>query len=89
MQRNETDMKFKQTLIKQVKAAGQELIDRAEDLVGTSGAITDMKIVCEFDQDGIPTINLQRGHVVKNFLGQEAEKAQRPRRKPAEKKMDQ
>ncbi len=82
-------MKFKQTLIRQIKAAGQELIDRAEDLVGTNGGITDLSITCNFSEEETPTITVHRGHVVKNFLEQEAEKAQRPRIKPAEKKMDQ
>ena len=69
-------MKYKQKLIKQIKAAGQELIDRAEDMVGKEGGITDLAIVCTFEQDAAPEIVVHRSCIVRNWIQQEREIAE-------------
>ena len=49
-----------------VRAAGQELMDRAEDLVGNGDAISGFRIWIDFPQDGMPpTLEVTREHVVK------------------------
>jgi len=47
---------YNKLLIELVKQSGQELIDRAEELVGESELIADFYIRLEFPQDSIPTI---------------------------------
>lgn len=47
---------YNKLLIELVKQSGQEIIDRAEELVGESEMITDFYIRLEFPQDSIPTI---------------------------------
>lgn len=61
--REEMAKEYKQKLTKQVKAVGQELIDRAEDLVGNSGGISDFVLVLSFEQDDMPKIKLIREHL--------------------------
>lgn len=61
---------FRDTLVEMVKAAGQEVIDRAEDLVGNGDLITDFDIWLRFPMDGrimtgCPTIEVTRSHVSK------------------------
>lgn len=57
---------YRKHLTDLVKATGQEIIDRAEELVGTGDMISDFCIWARFPQDGVPTIEVQREHVVKN-----------------------
>lgn len=59
-------MTSREELIKLVKASGQEVIDRAEDLVGDGDMITDFDIWLRFPSTGCPTIELTRSHVSKN-----------------------
>ena len=49
-------------LIKLVKASGQEVIDRAEDLVGDGDLITDIDIWLRFPLSESPTIEVTRSH---------------------------
>ena len=49
-----------------VNATGQEIIDRAEELVGNGDMISDFCIWARFPQDSLPTIEVQREHIVKN-----------------------
>lgn len=61
---------FRELLVKMVKAAGQEVIDRAEDLVGNGDLISDFDIWLRFPTDGrmfsgCPTIEVTRGHCAK------------------------
>ena len=53
-------MAYADTLIKMVKATGQELIDRAEELVGHPELITDFDIWLQFPQglDDVPKIEV-------------------------------
>lgn len=62
---------FREMLVKMVKASGQEVIDRAEDLVGNGDLITDFDIWLRFPTDGrmltgCPTIEVSRSHISKN-----------------------
>ena len=59
----------KERLIEQVKALGQEVIDRAEDLVGDGDLIADFDIWLRFSQDRLfPTIEVKRSHVSRRHL---------------------
>lgn len=59
---------YRNYLTELVKATGQEIIDRAEDLVGKGDTITDFTIWARFPQDSVPTIEVQREHIVKNSI---------------------
>lgn len=61
-------MAYADTLIKMVKATGQELIDRAEELVGHPELITDFDIWLRFPQglDDVPTIEVSTSVVSRN-----------------------
>lgn len=64
---SEHAIKFRQRLVELVKAAGQEVIDRAEDLVGDGDLISDFDITLTFSVDGqlvdeVPTIELSRSY---------------------------
>lgn len=62
---------FRKLLVAMVKAAGQEMIDRAEDLVGNGDLISDFDLWVRFPineryvVDGIPTIEVTRSHCSK------------------------
>ena len=60
--------KYRQKLIDMVKAAGQDVIDRAEDLVGNGDLICDFDIWLRFPQNGVPTIELTRSYLSKNSI---------------------
>ena len=68
MDRNVYSEKYRQKLIEMVKAAGQDVIDRAEDLVGNGDLICDFDIWLRFPQNGIPTIELTRSYLSKNSI---------------------
>lgn len=62
--------KFRKQLVKLVKASGQEIIDRAEDLVGNGDLISDFNIWIRFPMDGhvmneLPTIEVIRSYCSK------------------------
>ena len=62
--------KFRELLVEMVKACGQEVIDRAEDLVGNEDGITSFDIWLRFPIDGrmmdaCPSIEVQREHYSK------------------------
>lgn len=62
---------FREKLVKMVQEAGQDLIDRAEDLVGNGGLISDFDIWIRFpinEQIGFPEIEVTRRHIVKNAM---------------------
>lgn len=71
MTREEMAKEYKQKLTEQVKAVGQELIDRADDLVGNGGGISDFVLVLSFEQDGMPKIKLLREHMSMRCLDME------------------
>lgn len=60
---------YQEELVEMVKAAGQDLIDCAEDLVGTADLITNFDIRLKFpqvDQLEPPTIEVQKSVMAKN-----------------------
>ena len=59
---------YNERLVEQVKALGQDVIDRAEDLVGSGDLITDFDIWLRFPQDGFPTIETTRSHASRRYL---------------------
>ena len=60
---------YKERLIEQVKALGQEVIDRAEDLVGDGDLIADFDIWLRFPQNAsYPTIEVKRSHASRRYL---------------------
>jgi len=60
---------WREHLIDLIKATGQEVIDRAEDLVGSGDMLTDIDIWLRFPQDGgCPTIEVTREHISRNSL---------------------
>lgn len=59
---------YNERLIEQVKALGQEVIDRAEDLVGNADLITDFDIWLRFPIDDFPTIEVTRSHASRRYF---------------------
>lgn len=68
MDRGVYSEKYRQKLIDMVKAAGQDVIDRAEDLVGNGDLICDFDIWLRFPQNDVPTIELTRSYLSKNSI---------------------
>ena len=61
---------FREQLVDMVKAAGQEVVDRAEELVGQGELMTDFDIWLRFPLDGrmftgCPTIEVKKSYVNK------------------------
>ena len=78
--REEMAKDYRQKLTEQVKAVGQELIDRADDLVGNGGAlvgnggaISDFAIMLYFEQDSMPKIKLLREHLSMRCIDMEVQ----------------
>lgn len=62
-----TENEFRELLVNTVKACGEELIDRAEDLVGEGSHICSFNISINFPidgprLDGCPTFEITREH---------------------------
>ncbi len=65
-----TQTEFRDTLVKMVKACGEELIERAEDFVGATESLTYFNINIDFSIDsgrlysfdGVPTIDVNKSH---------------------------
>lgn len=53
---------YRPYLTKLVKAMGQEVINRAEQIVGDGDLITDLSLWLRFPQDGYPTLEINREH---------------------------
>ena len=51
---------FRKELEAQVKTMGQEVIDRAADLVGTGDLLIDFGITLNFPTDGVPTLTVTK-----------------------------
>ena len=61
-----TGEKYRKFFIEAVKAAGQMMIDNAEDVVGRLDLMTDFSINFEFSQEdrgGIPKMTIIRSHL--------------------------
>ena len=48
---NDKDIEYKEEMIQLIKASGQELINRAEDIVGKADLLTDLTITLYFSGD--------------------------------------
>ena len=61
---------YKERLVEQVKALGQEVVDRAEDLVGDGDLLTDFDIWLRIsaDRSFLPTIEVTRSHASRRYL---------------------
>lgn len=59
---------FQQKLIQAVKDAGQEIVDNAEDFVGSGSMLSDMTITIRFDPEHgmyLPTIDVDKTYLCK------------------------
>ena len=61
---------FRKQLVELVKASGQEVIDRAEDLVGEGDTLSGFDIWLRFPipLDSIPTIEVSKSYCSKNAI---------------------
>lgn len=59
---------YKPFLTQLVKSAGQEVINRADDIVGEQMGICDLSICIRFSQDSIPTLEITREHICKESI---------------------
>lgn len=56
-------------MLKMVKAGGQEIIDRAEEIIGTDGLVSSIKLTLSFDETmGFPELEICRTHLCHNAL---------------------
>ena len=61
-----TGEQYRKFLVEAVKAAGQMMIDNAEDAVGNSDLMTDFSIKFDFSQENnrsIPVMTITRSHL--------------------------
>lgn len=57
-------MDSNESLVKLVKSVGQEIIERAEDLVGTGDAMSGFNIYIDMNfPDGIPVVSVTREYM--------------------------
>jgi len=59
---------YNEVLVEQVKALGQEVIDRAEELVSNGDLISEFVIWLRFSHDMLPTIEVTRSHLSRRYL---------------------
>lgn len=59
---------YNEVLVEQVKALGQEVIDRAEELVSNGDLISEFDIWLRFPHDMLPTIEVTRSHLSRRYL---------------------
>lgn len=68
---SESGYDFRKRLVEMVKASGQEVIDRAEELVGDGDLITDFDIWLRFPisiDDYAATIEVTRSHLSRKAM---------------------
>ena len=58
-----TGENYRPYLVKLVKAMGQEIINRADQIVGDGDLISDLSIWLRFPQDSMPTLDINREHL--------------------------
>lgn len=61
-------VKHKEELIEQVKLLGQEVIDRAEDIVGDNDARTSLEIKLSFSQECVPELECNSKYLSKRYF---------------------
>lgn len=67
---------YKEYLKELVRAAGREIINRADDIVGNGDMISDLSLWVRFDQGEVPKIEISREHVIKEALNIKVEERQ-------------
>lgn len=85
---NRVGVNYRPYLIKLVKAMGQEVINRAEQIVGDGDLIADLSLWIRFPQDAVPTLEINREHLSHEVIkvmnwrdgGEEDEKRENSRR---------
>lgn len=60
--------KRRECAVELVKAAGQEVINRAEDIVGKCDGVTDLSVILSFDPAMYPSIEVRREHACKECV---------------------
>lgn len=58
------------SLTHNIQALARDLEELAPDLVGSAGLITNFEIHLKFPSDSLPTIELVREHVSKNYFSE-------------------
>ena len=58
----------RESQIANVKALGQEVIDRAEDIVGEGSQITDLDVWLHFPQGDMPSLEITRSHLSRRYI---------------------
>ena len=61
-------MKNKDELVAQVKALGQDLIDRAEELVGDTYLLSEFDIWLKFDHSSLPYIDVSKSYLSGRYI---------------------
>lgn len=56
---------WKEKLIDLIKASGQEVINRADDIVGDGDILMEISIWLRFPIDGVPELEVTRQHAVR------------------------
>lgn len=59
---------YRESLVRDVKLLGQEIIDRAEDLVGTGDLISDFEIKLLISGDSLPSIERTTTYLCKRYV---------------------
>ena len=62
-------MTQREKLVAMVRASGQEVIDRAEDIVGEGETITDIDIWLRFSPTAAPGIEVTRSYISRRGCG--------------------
>lgn len=60
---------WRENLVQAIKDSGMDLVERAEDLVGSGELLSDLEITISFDLEckmKMPTIDVQRTYFCKN-----------------------
>lgn len=70
---NNTGENYNAYLVEMVKAAGQDIVENAEALVGTMRYRTDFTIQLTFDQQGVPMIEVLTSYVSKKCMERDTE----------------
>lgn len=67
---------YKAYLKELVRAAGREIINRADDIVGNGDMISDLSLWVTFDQGEVPRIEISREYIIKESLNIKVEEKQ-------------
>ena len=73
---NRVGKNYKEYLKELVRAAGREIINRADDIVGNGDMISDLSLWVRFNQGEVPKIEISREHIIKESLNLTVEEKQ-------------